>query len=26
VLFHSGWLWCSGCGHKEQLVKKEFIK
>lgn len=24
VLFNSGWLWCSGCGHKEQLVKKEF--
>jgi hypothetical protein len=23
VLFSSGWLWCSGCGHKEQLVKKE---
>lgn len=24
VLFYSGWLYCSGCGHKEQLVKKEF--
>lgn len=24
VLFNSGWLWCSGCGHKEQLVKKDF--
>lgn len=24
VLFNSGWLWCSGCGHKEQMVKKEF--
>lgn len=23
VLFHSGWLYCSGCGHKEQIVKKE---
>jgi hypothetical protein len=23
VLFHSGWLYCSGCGHKEQMVKKE---
>lgn len=23
VLFLSGWLWCSGCGHKEQLVKKD---
>jgi Bifunctional DNA primase/polymerase, N-terminal. len=23
VLFNSGWLWCSGCGHKEQIVKKE---
>jgi hypothetical protein len=23
VLFYSGWLYCSGCGHKEQLVKKE---
>lgn len=23
VLFYSGWLWCSGCGHKELLVKKE---
>lgn len=23
VLFDSGWLYCSGCGHKEQLVKKE---
>lgn len=23
VLFLSGWLYCSGCGHKEQLVKKE---
>ena len=23
VLFHSGWLWCSGCGHKELMVKKE---
>lgn len=26
VLFYSGWLWCSGCGHKEQMVKKEFKK
>ena len=26
VLFDSGWIYCSGCGHKEQLVKKEFIK
>lgn len=23
VLFDSGWLYCSGCGKKEQLVKKE---
>ncbi len=23
VLFHSGWIYCSGCGHKEQVVKKE---
>jgi len=23
VLFHSGWVYCSGCGHKEQIVKKE---
>lgn len=23
VLFHSGWLYCSGCGHKEQIIKKE---
>lgn len=23
VLFDSGWLWCSGCGVKKQLVKKE---
>lgn len=23
VLFNSGWLYCSGCGHKEQMVKKE---
>lgn len=23
VLFNSGWLYCSACGHKEQLVKKE---
>lgn len=23
VLFHSGWIYCSGCGHKEQIVKKE---
>lgn len=22
VLFHSGWLYCSGCGKKEQVVKK----
>lgn len=22
VLFDSGWIWCSGCGHKEQIVKK----
>ena len=26
VLFHSGWLYCSGCGHKEQIVKKEFSR
>ena len=26
VLFDSGWLYCSGCGHKEQLVKKEMKK
>lgn len=23
VLFYSGWLYCAGCGHKEQIVKKE---
>lgn len=23
VLFNSGWLYCSGCGHKEQMVKRE---
>lgn len=23
VLFYSGWVYCSGCGHKEQIVKKE---
>ena len=23
VLFYSGWLYCSGCGHKEQVIKKE---
>jgi len=23
VLFHSGWIYCSGCGHKEQIIKKE---
>lgn len=23
VLFDSGWLYCSGCGAKQQLVKKE---
>ena len=23
VLFHSGWVYCSGCGHKEQIIKKE---
>lgn len=22
VLFHSGWIYCSGCGHKELLIKK----
>lgn len=22
VLFDSGWLWCSGCGAKEQLIRK----
>lgn len=22
VLFDSGWLWCSGCGAKEQIIKK----
>lgn len=26
ILFHSGWLWCSGCGAKEQLIKKEIAK
>lgn len=26
VLFNNGWFFCSGCGHKEQLVKKEFSK
>ncbi len=26
VLFYSGWLWCSGCGHKELLVKKGLVK
>lgn len=25
VLFHSGWIYCSGCGHKDQLVKKELV-
>lgn len=25
ILFYSGWLHCSGCGHKEQMVKKEVI-
>ena len=24
ILFHSGWLYCSGCGHKEQMIKKDF--
>lgn len=23
VLFHSGWMYCSGCSHKELLVKKD---
>lgn len=23
VLFNNGWFFCSGCGHKEQLVKKD---
>lgn len=23
VLFFSGWLYCSGCGEKQQMVKKE---
>jgi len=23
ILFHSGWLYCSGCGEKKQLVIKE---
>ena len=23
VLFNSGWLYCSGCGKKERLIKKE---
>lgn len=22
VLFDSGWLWCSGCGHKQRVVNK----
>ena len=22
ILFHSGWLYCSGCGKKERMVKK----
>lgn len=25
VLFFSGWLYCSGCGEKQQMVKKEKI-
>ena len=25
VLFNSGWLFCSGCGKKERLIKKERI-
>lgn len=24
ILFNSGWLYCAGCGHKEQLVKNKF--
>lgn len=23
VLFHSGWIYCSGCGFKDQVIKKE---
>lgn len=23
VLFHSGWIFCAGCGHKERLVKRK---
>lgn len=23
ILFYSGWLHCSGCGHNEQIIKKE---
>lgn len=26
VLFNTGWFFCSGCGHKEQLVKKEIVR
>ncbi len=26
VLFNTGWFFCSGCGHKEQLVKKERVQ
>lgn len=23
ILFYSGWLYCSGCGHSERIVRKE---
>lgn len=26
VLFYSGWLYCSGCGEKQLLVKKEVVR
>jgi len=26
VLFDSGWLWCSGCGVKKQLVKRALLR
>lgn len=26
VLFNSGWFFCSGCGKKERMVKKELTK
>lgn len=24
VLFNTGWIWCSGCGHKQRIVRKEY--